>query len=299
MDHPRTSLEQWRTLLAVVEAGGFARAAAALHRSQSSVSYAVGRLQERLGVTLLVPEGRRMVLTPAGEALVRRARRLLKEAAALEAFGRELDSGWEAEIRLVVDAAFPTHLLMAALTRFAPRDRGTRIQLREEVLSGTLEALESGEADLAIAARFPTSAPADLLMEIEFLAVAHTDHPLLQQDRSLEFADLERELQVVIRDSGPGGHDAGWLGAEHRWTVSSIDRAIAVLRHGLGYAWLPRHHVQPFLDSGELRPLPLRHGHAYRSHLYLGYGQPNPGPATRLLAGHLVAAVGDRGKPAA
>ena len=63
MPIPRTPLEQWTVLQAIVECGGVAQGAAALHRSQSALSYAVARLQAQLGVDLLVPDGRRMVLT--------------------------------------------------------------------------------------------------------------------------------------------------------------------------------------------------------------------------------------------
>ena len=53
MKAPRVTLDQWRTLQAVVDHGGFAQAAEALHRSQSSVSYTVARMQEQLGAPLL------------------------------------------------------------------------------------------------------------------------------------------------------------------------------------------------------------------------------------------------------
>ncbi len=290
---PRVSLDQWRTLLAVVDQGGFAQAAAALHRSQSAVSYAVARLQARLGVTVLQPAGRRMVLTEAGEVMVRRARRLVREAADLETLGRELEAGWEAEIRLVVDAAFPSDVLLDALQSFAPHDRGTRVQMREVVLSGAAEALQSGTADLVIGAELPGHVAADVLLEIELVAVAHADHPLHRRPGPLEFPDLESELQLVIQDSGTEhAVDRGWLGAEHRWTVSSIDRAVATIRHGLGFAWLPRHHIRRELASGLLKPLPLVQGQSYRSHLYLSYGRARSvGPATRLLARHLKEAV--------
>ena len=69
----KTTLEQWALLEKVVELGSFAKAADETHRSQSSVSYAVSRLQEQLGVALLQPQGRRMVLTEAGQVLLREA----------------------------------------------------------------------------------------------------------------------------------------------------------------------------------------------------------------------------------
>ncbi len=293
MSHPRVSLEQWRALQAVVEQGGFAQAASHLHRSQSAVSYAVQRLQENLGIPVLRIEGRRAVLTEAGEVVLRRARQLLRDADALETLAQELQAGWEAEIRLVVDAAFPTEVLMEALQAFAPHDRGTRVLMQEVVLSGAMDAIREGSADIIISAGLPDTVLADELIEIEFVAVAHPGHPLHQQNKLLEFSDLRREMQIVIRDSGQYRvSDHGWLESEHRWTVSSIERALATVTHGLGFAWLPRHRILQQLESGHLEALPLSQGQTYSAHLYLSYAHPeHVGPATRLLTQHLQDAV--------
>ena len=78
---PRITLEQWRSLAAVVEAGGYAQAAETLHKSQSTVTYAVQQLESQLGVKAFQIEGRRAKLTPTGELLYRRAQYLLEEAA--------------------------------------------------------------------------------------------------------------------------------------------------------------------------------------------------------------------------
>ena len=80
MSAPRVTLEQWRALVAVVDAGGFAHAAERLHKTQSTVSYAVRRLEESLGVTVFELEGRRAVLTGAGRVLYRRGQALLRES---------------------------------------------------------------------------------------------------------------------------------------------------------------------------------------------------------------------------
>ncbi len=293
MNPPRVSLEQWRTLQAVIEQRGFAQAAAYLHRSQSAVSYAVQRLQDNLGVSVLRIEGRRAVLTEAGEVVLRGARQLLRDAEALETLAHELKAGWEAEIRLVVDAAFPTEVLMEALQAFAPHDRGTRVLMQEVVLSGAMDVLREGTADLVISAGLPDTVLADELIEIEFVAVARADHPLHQQNKLLEFSDLRREMQIVIRDSGQYQvADHGWLESEHRWTVSSIERALSTVNYGLGFAWLPRHRILPYLESGQLKALPLSQGQTYSAHLYLSYAHPERiGPATRLLTKHLQNAV--------
>ena len=82
--NPRISLEQWRSLLAVVDSGGYAQAAAALHKSQSAVTYAVQKMESLLGVKIFEVIGRKAHLTATGEVLYRRAKALLDEAGALE-----------------------------------------------------------------------------------------------------------------------------------------------------------------------------------------------------------------------
>lgn len=77
---PRISLDQWKALVAVVEAGGFAQAAEALHKSQSTVSYAIRQIEERLGVSAFEIEGRKALLTRQGHVLYRRGKSLVDDA---------------------------------------------------------------------------------------------------------------------------------------------------------------------------------------------------------------------------
>lgn len=285
MKTTRVTLDQWRALRAVVDFGGFAQAAEQLHRSQSSVSHAVARLQEQLGVRLLRVEGRKARLTEAGRLLLQQSRQLLDDAARLEAQATQLQQGWEAELHLVVDVAFPTALLMRALQQFIPLGRDTRVQLDEVVLSGVDEALQAGTADIAIGGQVPQGFLGDLLLNVEFVAVAHPQHPLHLLDRPLDSHDLRREIQVVARDSGRAHkRDAGWLGARNRWTVNGLDTALEAVRHGLGFAWLPEHLIAEAIAGGSLRPLPLREGARYSASLYLVLARSGQsGPACREL----------------
>jgi len=116
---PRISLEQWRSLLAVVDAGGYAQAAEVLHKSQSAVTYAVQKMESLLGVKVFEVVGRKAHLTPTGEVLYRRAKALLDEAGALEGAAGSLAAGWEPELRLAVEIIFPTWLLLQCFARFA------------------------------------------------------------------------------------------------------------------------------------------------------------------------------------
>ena len=115
---PHISLEQWRSLVAVVEAGGYAQAAEALHKSQSAVSYAVQKIESQLGLRAFEIQGRKAVLTPTGHMLYRRALALLGEAGDLEQAARKLSAGWEAEIGLAAEVLYPPDRLLGALARF-------------------------------------------------------------------------------------------------------------------------------------------------------------------------------------
>lgn len=286
MRAPRVTLEQWRTLMAVVDHGGYAQAAEALHKSQSSISYTVTKLQEQLSMELLHIEGRKAVLTPAGQALLQRSRHLLDHAAELEQVAASLQQGWEPEVRLAVEAIYPKDLLVKAFQQFLPQSKGCRLSLQEEVLSGAAEALLEKNVELSITPVVPPGFMGEKLMDIPFIAVAKPDHELHQLGRDIELSDLSQHLHVVIKDTGhKQNRDSGWLGSDLRWTVSSFESAKTLLANNLGFAWLPVHYVQGSIDSGDLKPLPLASDYQKQGTLYLVYANKDiAGPATELLA---------------
>lgn len=286
MYQPRISLEQWRALIAVVDAGGYAQAAEALHKSQSTVSYAVTKLESLLNVKVFEIEGRKAVLTAAGETLCRRARLLVDEASGLERAAGDLAAGWEAEIRIAVDHLFPDEILLQVLGQFSDECRHTRVQLHETVLSGNEEALLEAKVDIAITPIVPVGFLGDPLMRIRFLPVAHPEHPLHHLGREVTYQDLKQHRQIVIRDSGTKSNlDAGWLGAEQRWTVSHGATSIKAVRMGLGFAWQPELDVREALETGQLRTLPLREGKERFAQLYLVYADRDyAGPAVQRIA---------------
>ena len=290
---PRVQLTQWRALRAVVDAGGYAQAAERLHRSQSAVTYAVQKLERVLGVAVFQLHGRKATLTAAGEVLYRRAGVLLEDAAALERAAVEFAAGGETELRLAVDAVFPTWLLLTALAEFATAAPATRVELLETVLGGTEEALIARKVDLAITAIVPAGFMGDPLLRLHFIAVAAPSHPLHALGRAVTHRDLRRYRQLVIRDSAAQHrHDAGWLGAEARWTVTNKATSIRAARMGLGFAWYPENVVHEELASGTLKALPLREGRERYADLYLVIADPDfAGPGALRLADILRAAV--------
>src|SRR3954470_19040868 len=177
MSGPRISLEQWRALIAVVESGGYSPAAEALHKSQSTLTYAVQKVSELLGVEIFRIEGRKAVLTPAGRVLYRRAKGLVEEAARLERGAAEMARDWQPEIGIAVEIVFPTWLLLECLAEFAKERPETRIEVHETVLAGTVEMLAQGRVDFAIGSD-KGGMGGDPLIQFDGIAAAHPDHPL-------------------------------------------------------------------------------------------------------------------------
>ncbi|HEY2683339.1 MAG TPA: LysR family transcriptional regulator [Steroidobacteraceae bacterium] len=283
MNLPATTLEQWAAFAAVVDEGSFAQAALALNRSQSSVSYNMARLQEALGVALLKTQGRRAVLTSDGKTLLIRARGLLKEAQGLEQLAKSLKRGWESELRITVDAAYPRSRLLDILGELKSRCPHTQIALAEAVLSGAEEAIQDASADLVVTSRVPSGSLGERLLEVEFIAAAHPEHPLFGLGRALSADDLTQHVQAVVRDSGSKQpRDEGWLGSAHRFTVSSMDASLALLLQGLAFAWLPDHVLAESLARGALRRLPLLAGGSRPVNLSLVLLHTPLGPAAEI-----------------
>jgi DNA-binding transcriptional LysR family regulator len=116
--------------------------------------------------------------------------------------------------------------------------------------------------------------------------VAHPAHPLHALGRRLDFRDLAGHRQIVVRDSARGARsDAGWLGAEERWTVSQLETSVDMIARGLGFAWLPAPRISGLLAADRLRELPLERGARRPVTVQLAWADSaRAGPATRRLA---------------
>ncbi|MFG6176051.1 LysR family transcriptional regulator [Halomonas sp. THAF12] len=285
----RVTLAQWQMLAAVVDHGGFSRAADAIHKSPSTLNHAVHKLEEQLGVSVLEPVGRQVRLTEAGEMLLRRARQLLENADSLEDVASRLAEGLEAEIALAIDQIFPPDALARALDAFSAAFPHVRVQLHETVLHGGVEMLQDGQADLLISGLGAQGFLGEPLVSVRFIAVAHPEHPLHGLGRALDLRDLEQHRQLVVRDSAQRQSlDSGWLKAEQRWTVSHLDTSIGMLERNLGFAWVPETRIRDALTSGRLKPLPLAAGGVREIPIQLIHrDQDRAGPATRAMAQQL------------
>lgn len=285
MAGPRITLEQWNTLISVVESGSYSAAAEHLHKSQSTLSYAIQQIQKLTGVEVFTIEGRKAVLTAAGRALYQRGKRLIEEAGRIEQMAGELAQGWESEVKLAVEVTFPTWLLLECFATFAEEHPQIRIELYESVLGGTSEALLQRRVDLAIGPIVPPGFLGEALMQVHFIPAASPQHPLHQLGRPLTLSDLRAYRHLVVRESGARDTREMSFNAEQRWTLSTKATSIRAARMGLGFAWYPAENIREELDSGQLKPLPLRDGADRYGTLYLMFADPDSvRPGAKRLA---------------
>jgi DNA-binding transcriptional LysR family regulator len=148
-------LRELRAVLAVAELGSFRRAAAELGYTQSALSHQVSALEAALGWPLFHrPGGRAQVrLTPAGEAVCSRARRVLNEAEAVAADAEEAERGESVRLRVGVSQTAAAEIMPSALRAFRSEHPGVEVVLSEtdetDDSAGCRDALRRGDLDLA------------------------------------------------------------------------------------------------------------------------------------------------------
>jgi len=248
------TLDQLRTLVAVVEAGNFSAAARRLKRVQSAISASMANLESQLGVTIWDRSGKIAVLTEHGQAVLARAKRVVAEMDALRAFTTELASGVEAKIALCIDALFPVEALAEVCVEFATAFPGVDLRVDTQTMSSVSERVLDGSATLGIVSapgvRSSVEARA-LRAAIAMLPVVGKGHPLEAMPSPIptrRFADC---VQIVLSERDGGVPDQAVI-SPRTWRVADLATKHALLLHGLGWGNLPQHLAAGDLERGRL-----------------------------------------------
>lgn len=244
-----------RTFVSVVDSGGFTRAGERVHKTQSTVSQQVRRLEEQLGLSLLDRNSRSVALTDDGERLLGYARRLLAlndEAHSVLA-GRPVTE----VVRLGVPEDYAVERLPRLLSGFARQNRRVRLDVRCDLSVRLRNDVEAGDLDLALVKQEPGRPGARATWREPLCWVGPADEPV----------HLEDPLPLVLFPQGcvyrnRTVHELDRIGRAWRVAYSSPNHAgvRAAVVGGLGISVLPRSAVPPGTrrlgpDDG-LPPLP-------------------------------------------
>ncbi|WP_034299435.1 LysR family transcriptional regulator [Herbaspirillum sp. RV1423] len=281
----KLSLEAIELVDAIDRYGSFAAASERLHKVPSTISYAVNKLEEQLGLALFVRQGQRVHLTAAGQELLREGRWLLIAAGELESRLRQIATGFESEFRLAHDSLIPTDAFTKDICAFEDLRCGTRLRIGCETLTGTWEALREGRADIVIAAGDGPAGGGYRAVEVGRLAfvfcVAPT-HPLARLGRPVTRTDLLAHNAIVVGDGARTMSDrtVGLLAGQKRITVPSMSAKIACQVAAIGHGFLPRACIRKELASGALVELPSEETRPEES-FWLGWKPESMGEAKK------------------
>ena len=244
-------------LQTIAQAGSFAAAARAIGLVPSALTYRVRQIEDALDVLLFDRSSRQARLTPAGAELLREGSRILEEIDAMANRVKRVATGWEPQLTIAVDGIISTATLMDLCDSFLGLSPPTRLRLRDETLSGTLESLVSGQADLAIGVTDPAS-NADIhskpLGDIHFVYAIAPHHALASAPEPLTDDIVCHHRAVAVADSVQrgGGVTVGLLPGQDVFTVATMQAKLEAQLRGLGGGFVPECMARAYIESGRL-----------------------------------------------
>jgi molybdate transport repressor ModE-like protein len=260
MQSPREVLtpDALALLQAVAQSGSFAAAARELGVVPSAVTYRIRQIEDALDVLLFDRSSRQARLTEAGAELLREGGRLLLEIDAVANRVKRVATGWESQLTIAVDTVLSSSTVMELAEAFFTVAPNTRLRLREESLSGTLESLTSGQADLALGVTLDTGSSAGIqtsvLGDVAFIYVVAPHHPLASMAGPLQDEVVQKHRAIAAADSVQRGEalTRGLLAGQDVMTVTTMRAKLDAQLRGLGGGFVPEPMARPYVESGRL-----------------------------------------------
>jgi DNA-binding transcriptional LysR family regulator len=281
--------------VAVCEEGNIARAAARESLVASALSKRIAALEADIGVPLLTRRRRGVEATPAGQALLARAREVLagldRVRSELSAYGQ----GEQGSVRVLASPSALAEHLPDDVAGFVDLHPRIRISLDERTSPDIVRGVREGTADLGVLWDLITDLSGLQVLPYRsdrLVVVMAPDHALARRPK-LCFAETLDQPAINV---SPGGQmdqllrrHAALLGRlpAHRMQVSSLDAACRLVGAGLGLAILPREAVTPHAGAGRLVFVPLAEAWAVRKFVVVARAAPLSSASARLLAKHL------------
>ena len=296
MSNNPITLEALEILDSIDRRGSFAKAAEELNKATSALSYGVQKLEDQLGLSIFVRQGRRSVLTPAGRWVLEEGRMILGATARLADRAKEIATGWEPRLRMGVESIVDHQVFFNTLAAFHNDHPNLEIDVSETVLNGGWEALEEHRIDLVVGAPGPVplqkglrAVPMGLSDLVPVIAANHPEAKRIGRDMTLEF-DFAALQTVVSHDTSTTNvarNAALSLSSTRILYVQNIDQKVQAILAGLGIGHLPRYRIQQHLQDARLIELPLE---AANPECFIAWEITNKGKALSAISKALTAA---------
>jgi LysR family hydrogen peroxide-inducible transcriptional activator len=239
-------LHQLRYLAAVARTGSFSRAAEQCRVAQPSLSQQIQKLESELGERLFDRLKAGTKLTPAGEAFLPRARRILEEVEAAKREATEAKELLRGSVTLGVLPTIAPYLLPQILPAFTKKFPGVEITVQEETTARLVRLALAYEIDFALASRplHDTRLEIRELFSEELLLALPPTHPLTRK-RTLQPTDLDGERLIVMQEGHCLGDqvlrfcDRRELRAPVSFRSAQVQTIQSLVSAGLGISLIP------------------------------------------------------------
>lgn len=258
------TLDQLMMFKIVAEAGSLRAASERLHKTQPAISQGIKQLEAQLDLVLFNRDGYRLALTDQGKKIFQHALRLLNEAAEIKQVAKHLAHGNEASITLAFEASFDLTRVLPILELTQNEFPNTQIVLKQEYITGAIEALENGNADIVISpvdvARTQASQLEMVLLHYGKLTDVASPRLLLRHPDLTFSSELLNEYQIVVQDTGTGTgkFEFGVQDGQRRWYVNDFNTKKMLILSGMGWGKLPDYLIAQEIESGALKRFKLQ-----------------------------------------
>lgn len=240
------NLRDLQYLAALAETRHFGRAAQRCHVSQPTLSAQLKKLEDFLGVALIERRPRRIALTAAGEAVVERARRMLRDAEDIRSLARASQDPLAGKLRVGLIPTLGPYLLPRIATRLQRALPKLQLILHEYQTVPLIARVVEGDLDLAILA-LPADTPGLQTRSLfaESFLVAMPERHRLATRRRLKVSDLAGEKLLLLEDGhclrGQALEICEMAGTEEQdFRATSLETLRQMVAAGLGVTLLPR-----------------------------------------------------------
>jgi LysR family hydrogen peroxide-inducible transcriptional activator len=269
--HPFT-LRQLQYAVAVAETRHFRKAAEACAVSQPSLSAQLGELEEALGVRLFERDRRRVLVTPAGEELLARARKLLLEADDLVDAAKRAGDPFAGTLRIGVIPTISPYLLPAVVPALRKRFPRLTLHWTEDKTEVLRDALAEGRLDAALVALEADigDVERDVIARDPFVLATPRKHPLGKTDGPIPSREL-RGTSFLLLDDGHCFRDqalafcASARASEMGFRATSLPTLAQMVAAGAGVTLLPELSVATEARRSDLSVRPLGDPAPYRT----------------------------------
>jgi DNA-binding transcriptional LysR family regulator len=242
------TMKQFRAMIAVSQTGSFVRAAELLSLSQPALSETISQLERVVGGRVFQRTTRTVVITPFGEALLPRARKLLDDIETLCHDMRELADLERGTVSVGCLASIASNQLPQIIVAFRKDHPNIRVRVRDENAAGLHDRLLAGDIDFAITSRLD-SAPGEIqfqpLLVDPFRLLCPADHPLAQREE-VAWRDVAEHLYLGWSEE-TANHFAiasalatAAFQLRPHLEVAQLGTMLSMVAHGVGVAAVPR-----------------------------------------------------------